>query len=152
MSSSSEATLSWSTLTRAEHDTFVRVLEAQSPKPTPQTWRGLVAALDGRSEEEIKVHAMRYLCALMDSSNAPLTFESIRPHDAPPVGNWTAEDNSLFEQATALMDSRDPERWEKLAQIFPNKNAEDMRTHYQRLLMQVVEADGGAAGTGQPKL
>ncbi|KAB1202677.1 Protein RADIALIS-like 3 [Morella rubra] len=56
---------------------------------------------------------------------------------------WSWEENKLFEQALAVVDEQDPDRWEVVAaMVGGKKSAEDVQKHYVILLedLQVIES------------
>ncbi|KAG6478541.1 hypothetical protein ZIOFF_061984 [Zingiber officinale] len=58
-------------------------------------------------------------------------------------GNWTREENKLFEKALAEFDKDTPDRWEKVAVYIPGKSTTDVERHYRDLLKDVSEIEAG---------
>lgn len=58
-------------------------------------------------------------------------------------GNWTREENKLFEEALAEFDKDTADRWEKVAAYIPGKSATDVERHYRDLLKDVSEIEAG---------
>ncbi|KAI4384912.1 hypothetical protein MLD38_002997 [Melastoma candidum] len=59
------------------------------------------------------------------------------------VPGWSWEDNKKFEVALALVDQRDPRRWETVAAILGGKKSvEEVQEHYVILLqdLEVIES------------
>ncbi|KAG6481533.1 hypothetical protein ZIOFF_058137 [Zingiber officinale] len=59
------------------------------------------------------------------------------------TGNWTREENKLFENALAEFDRDTPDRWEKVASYIPGKTARDVESHYRNLLEDVSKIEAG---------
>ncbi|KAG6515952.1 hypothetical protein ZIOFF_026401 [Zingiber officinale] len=59
------------------------------------------------------------------------------------AGNWTREENKLFENALAEFDRDTPDRWEKVAAYIPGKTARDVESHYRNLLEDVSKIEAG---------
>lgn len=55
---------------------------------------------------------------------------------------WSWEENKSFEQALAVVDERDPDRWKVVAAMVGGKSAEEVEKHYVILLhdLQVIES------------
>ncbi|XP_072983713.1 transcription factor DIVARICATA-like [Typha latifolia] len=70
-------------------------------------------------------------------------------------GNWSREENKLFEDALAHFDKDTDDRWEKVAATIPGKTVGDVMTHYRDLeadVRQIEEAglmpfSGGGSGS-----
>ncbi|XP_072968585.1 transcription factor DIVARICATA-like [Typha angustifolia] len=58
-------------------------------------------------------------------------------------GNWTEEENKVFEDALARFDSGMPERWEKVAAMIPGKTVGDVMSHYRDLENDVNYIEAG---------
>ncbi|KAI0502111.1 hypothetical protein KFK09_017057 [Dendrobium nobile] len=58
-------------------------------------------------------------------------------------GNWTQQENKLFENALAHFDEDMPDRWEKVAEMIPGKTVEDVMSHYQDLEEDVTCIEAG---------
>lgn len=58
-------------------------------------------------------------------------------------GEWTAEENKLFENALAYFDRDSPDRWEKVADMIPGKTVDDVINHYQDLEDDVTHIEAG---------
>nr|QDL88436.1 transcription factor DIVARICATA-like [Cymbidium ensifolium] len=58
-------------------------------------------------------------------------------------GNWTQQENKLFENALAHFDEGVPDRWEKVAEMIPGKTVEDIMSHYQDLEEDVSCIEAG---------
>ncbi|PKA63123.1 Transcription factor DIVARICATA [Apostasia shenzhenica] len=58
-------------------------------------------------------------------------------------GNWTQQENKLFENALAHFDRDTPDRWEKVAEMIPGKTVEDVKSHYQDLEEDVSYIEAG---------
>ncbi|KAG2697807.1 hypothetical protein I3843_07G122700 [Carya illinoinensis] len=66
---------------------------------------------------------------------------------------WSWEENKLFELALAVVDERDPDRWEVVAaMVGGKKSAEDVHKHYVTLLedLQVIESGKLDHKLGEP--
>ncbi|XP_064937315.1 transcription factor DIVARICATA-like isoform X2 [Musa acuminata AAA Group] len=61
------------------------------------------------------------------------------------TGNWTQEENKLFEHAVAKrrFDKDTPDRWEKVAAYIPGKAVRDVVSHYRDSLDYVSEMEAG---------
>lgn len=58
-------------------------------------------------------------------------------------GNWTQQENKLFENALAHFDEDLPDRWEKVAEMVPGKTVDDVMSHYQDLEEDVSCIEAG---------
>ncbi|KAG0466612.1 hypothetical protein HPP92_017562 [Vanilla planifolia] len=57
--------------------------------------------------------------------------------------NWTTQENKLFENALAHYDRDTPDRWAKVAGMFPGKTVEDIISHYHDLEKDVSCIEAG---------
>ncbi|XP_008775058.1 transcription factor DIVARICATA isoform X2 [Phoenix dactylifera] len=58
-------------------------------------------------------------------------------------GNWTQEENKLFEDALAHFDGDTPDRWEMVAAMIPGKSVQDIISHYKDLEEDVSHIEAG---------
>lgn len=58
-------------------------------------------------------------------------------------GNWTQQENKLFENALAHFDRDTPDRWVRVAGLIPGKTVEDVMSHYQDLEEDVSSIEAG---------
>ncbi|XP_020571197.1 transcription factor DIVARICATA-like [Phalaenopsis equestris] len=58
-------------------------------------------------------------------------------------GNWTQQENKLFEKALARFDTDTPERWLMVARMIPGKTVDDVVSHYQDLEEDVSCIEAG---------
>ncbi|KAI0519056.1 hypothetical protein KFK09_006496 [Dendrobium nobile] len=58
-------------------------------------------------------------------------------------GNWTQQENKLFENALAHFDKDTPDRWMRVAGMIPGKTVEDVMSHYQDLEEDVSCIEAG---------
>ncbi|KAG0473651.1 hypothetical protein HPP92_015508 [Vanilla planifolia] len=58
-------------------------------------------------------------------------------------GDWTPQEDKLFENALAHFDEDRPDRWEKVAAMIPGKTAADVETHYHDLEEDVSFIEAG---------
>lgn len=58
-------------------------------------------------------------------------------------GNWTEQENKLFENALAHFDRDTPDRWMRVAGMIPGKTVEDIMSHYQDLEEDVSCIEAG---------
>lgn len=58
-------------------------------------------------------------------------------------GIWTPDENKLFEDALAKVDSNIPDRWEQVAAEIPGKTVDDIISHYQDLEHDVRYIEAG---------
>ncbi|KDP24483.1 hypothetical protein JCGZ_25047 [Jatropha curcas] len=56
---------------------------------------------------------------------------------------WTPEENKRFENALALYDRDDPDRWHKVASVIPGKTVGDIIKHYRELEEDVSDIEAG---------
>ncbi|GMI90660.1 RADIALIS-LIKE SANT/MYB 3, RAD-like 6 [Hibiscus trionum] len=56
---------------------------------------------------------------------------------------WTPKQNKLFEKALAVYDKDTPDRWEKVAAAVGDKSPEEVRRHYEILVMDVNYIESG---------
>ncbi|XP_020600036.1 transcription factor DIVARICATA-like [Phalaenopsis equestris] len=58
-------------------------------------------------------------------------------------GNWTQQENKLFENALAHFDRDTPDRWMRVAGMIPGKTVEDVMSHYHDLEEDVTCIEAG---------
>lgn len=58
-------------------------------------------------------------------------------------GSWTQQENKIFENALAHIDSRTPDRWERVAAMLPGKTVRDVVSHYHDLEEDVNHIEAG---------
>ncbi|CAN6439148.1 unnamed protein product [Victoria cruziana] len=58
-------------------------------------------------------------------------------------GNWTPQQNKLFEQALAIVPEDAPDRWQHIAGFIPGKSLWEVRQHYDELLRDLLEIESG---------
>ncbi|XP_072997541.1 transcription factor DIVARICATA-like [Typha latifolia] len=58
-------------------------------------------------------------------------------------GNWTREENKLFEDALARFEGNTLEKWEKVAAAVPGKSVRDVMCHYRDLEDDVSQIEAG---------
>ncbi|KAG0473444.1 hypothetical protein HPP92_015301 [Vanilla planifolia] len=63
--------------------------------------------------------------------------------DEKKTGNWTEQENKLFENALAHYDRDSPDRWAKVAGMIPGKTVDDIRAHYRDLEEDVSCIEAG---------
>ena len=56
---------------------------------------------------------------------------------------WTPKQNKLFEKALAVHDKDTPDRWQKVAAAVGDKSAEEVRRHYEILVMDLMCIESG---------
>ncbi|XWS21047.1 hypothetical protein CRYUN_Cryun30bG0021700 [Craigia yunnanensis] len=56
---------------------------------------------------------------------------------------WTPKQNNLFEKALAVYDNDTPDRWQKVAAAVGGKSAEEVRRHYEILVMDLMYIESG---------
>ncbi|CAN6439191.1 unnamed protein product [Victoria cruziana] len=59
-------------------------------------------------------------------------------------GNWTPQQNKLFEHALAIVPEDAPDRWQRIASFIPGKSPWDVRQHYEELLHDLSEIESGS--------
>uniref|UniRef100_A0A2P2JGT7 Uncharacterized protein n=1 Tax=Rhizophora mucronata TaxID=61149 RepID=A0A2P2JGT7_RHIMU len=57
--------------------------------------------------------------------------------------SWTPKQNKQFERALALYDRDTPDRWQNVAKAVDGKTAEEVKRHYEILIMDVREIESG---------
>ena len=57
-------------------------------------------------------------------------------------GNWSWEENSIFEDALASF-GESTDRWRKIAQLLPGKTPSAVQKHYQLLMYDVTRIEAG---------
>ncbi|KAJ4761383.1 Duplicated homeodomain-like superfamily protein [Rhynchospora pubera] len=65
------------------------------------------------------------------------------PTTPPGLGNWTREENKLFEKALACFEEDGPERWQRVAEAIPGKTAREVMAHYRDLVADVTQIEAG---------
>lgn len=58
-------------------------------------------------------------------------------------GNWTVEENKMFENGLAVYDKDSPDRWEKIVKLIPGKSLEQVKIHYSYLQQDVSSIEAG---------
>ncbi|ONK76824.1 uncharacterized protein A4U43_C02F210 [Asparagus officinalis] len=58
-------------------------------------------------------------------------------------GSWTQQENKIFENALAHVDSKTPDRWERVAAMIPGKTVRDVVSHYKDLEADVNHIEAG---------
>lgn len=58
-------------------------------------------------------------------------------------GNWTREENKLFENALARVEGNNPDRWQRVAEAIPGKTAWEVMAHYRDLEADVTQIEAG---------
>ncbi|PKU68879.1 transcription factor DIVARICATA-like [Dendrobium catenatum] len=77
-------------------------------------------------------------------SPAPAYFSnSYWMRDEKKCGNWTQQENKLFEKALARFDRDTPERWLMVAKLIPGKTVDDVVSHYRDLEEDVSCIEAG---------
>ncbi|CAN0872531.1 Protein RADIALIS-like 6 [Linum grandiflorum] len=59
--------------------------------------------------------------------------------------SWTAKQNKLFERALAVYDKDTPDRWQNVARAVGGKSAEEVKRHYDRLVLDLMYIESGEA-------
>ncbi|PKA48643.1 Transcription factor DIVARICATA [Apostasia shenzhenica] len=62
-------------------------------------------------------------------------------------GNWTQQENKLFENALAHFDIDTPNRWDKVAEMIPGKTVDEIISHYRDLEDDVGYIEAGLIPT-----
>jgi len=58
-------------------------------------------------------------------------------------GKWTEQENKIFENALAHIDSRTHDRWHRVAEMLPGKTVRDVISHYRDLEDDVNDIEQG---------
>ena len=58
-------------------------------------------------------------------------------------GMWSQQENKIFENALAHIDSKTPDRWAKVAAMLPGKTVRDVMSHYRDLEVDVTHIEAG---------
>ncbi|KAJ3700683.1 hypothetical protein LUZ61_004388 [Rhynchospora tenuis] len=78
------------------------------------------------------------------STRLPVPMPMTGSHiTAPGLGNWTREENKLFEKALACFEEDGPERWQRVAEAIPGKTAREVMAHYRDLVADVTQIEAG---------
>ncbi|KAL6977125.1 hypothetical protein U1Q18_025921 [Sarracenia purpurea var. burkii] len=56
---------------------------------------------------------------------------------------WTRFEDKVFEQALVMFPEEMADRWQKIAERLPGRSPEEVRTHYEVLVQDVLEIDSG---------
>lgn len=59
------------------------------------------------------------------------------------VTTWTRKQNKQFENALALYDKDTADRWENVAKAVAGKSPEEVKRHYEILVMDLREIESG---------
>ncbi|XP_031473646.1 transcription factor DIVARICATA-like [Nymphaea colorata] len=59
------------------------------------------------------------------------------------TGNWTPQQNKLFEHALAVVPEDAPDRWQRIAAFIAGKSPWEVRQHYEELLRDLSEIESG---------
>ena len=56
---------------------------------------------------------------------------------------WSAQEDKFFESCLSSFEEGDPARWEKIAKLMPGRTSVEIRSRYQRLLLDVSRIEAG---------
>lgn len=59
------------------------------------------------------------------------------------TGNWTMEENKVFENGLAVYDIDTAERWENIVEMLPGKSLEQVKKHYSYLQQDIISIEAG---------
>eukprot|EP00591_Stephanopyxis_turris_P008113 CAMPEP_0195527060 /NCGR_PEP_ID=MMETSP0794_2-20130614/28501_1 /TAXON_ID=515487 /ORGANISM="Stephanopyxis turris, Strain CCMP 815" /LENGTH=124 /DNA_ID=CAMNT_0040657883 /DNA_START=175 /DNA_END=546 /DNA_ORIENTATION=+ len=108
------------------HQRFIAALESHGPGLTGKEWTKMAASMGGRSVEEVKLYAYRYMLSLQSTSRERPTMngeqlESSLVAETSPTSysDWSHDECILFETLLARYgserDGGDDLRWERIA-------------------------------------
>lgn len=78
----------------------------------------------------------------MDNSSQWMTNSSSLWMDNS-TSSWSRHEDKMFESGLARYGEETFDRWEKIAELLPQKTAKDVEQHYQILLADVADIDAG---------
>lgn len=55
--------------------------------------------------------------------------------------SWTSTQNKMFERALAFYDKDTPDRWQNVAKAVGNKSAEEVKSHYDILVEDLMNIE-----------
>ncbi|ESQ34851.1 hypothetical protein EUTSA_v10009748mg [Eutrema salsugineum] len=55
--------------------------------------------------------------------------------------SWTSKQNKMFERALAVYDKDTPDRWQNVAKAVGSKSAEEVKSHYDILLEDLMNIE-----------
>eukprot|EP00617_Octactis_speculum_P004727 CAMPEP_0185781590 /NCGR_PEP_ID=MMETSP1174-20130828/102976_1 /TAXON_ID=35687 /ORGANISM="Dictyocha speculum, Strain CCMP1381" /LENGTH=171 /DNA_ID=CAMNT_0028471639 /DNA_START=12 /DNA_END=527 /DNA_ORIENTATION=+ len=120
--------------TSEEHQSFTSSLHKIDGSFEGDEWEKISRTLESRSSKEVMIHAYRYLVALQ----AMVPRDVVHSLSEELTGDlWSLEEELIFEQSIAVFQEDDPKRWEKIASLFPKKNAQEVELRYQNLLFDI---------------
>ena len=146
-----------------EHARFVAALEKYGDGDGGTAWQDVATDVGGRRTlNDVKLHAHKYLQELVASSSAAASSSSA-PGAAASLRSvvgaledhtWTRDEDLRFEAALVAHHSNEShsnaanvgaagDRWEQVAARLPGRTASDVRTRYQKMLVDVARIDAG---------
>ncbi|KAG5186237.1 hypothetical protein JKP88DRAFT_195649 [Tribonema minus] len=120
-----------------EHAAFLEALETYGEGNTGMEWQQITDAIGTRIPQEVMLHAHQYFLRLQSMANGEDGSMAIDD------GNWTFEEETVFENGLSTFDEDDLERWNKIASLLPEKSPEDVRRRYQKLMYDVTRIEAG---------
>ena len=141
-----------------EHARFVAALEKYGDGDGGTEWQDVATDVGGRrTSNEVKLHAHKYLQRLVASasssssstSGAAASLRSVV--DTLENHTWTRDEDLRFEAALVAhsneshsdASSNVGDRWEQVAARLPGRTASDVRTRYQKMLVDVARIEAG---------
>ncbi|CAA0838160.1 Protein RADIALIS-like 6 [Striga hermonthica] len=55
--------------------------------------------------------------------------------------SWTPKQNKQFEEALAMFDKDTPDRWHNIARRISGKSAEEVQSHYELLVREIMQIE-----------
>lgn len=134
------AALAFKPFSSEEHNRFVTALEQVGRRELTGTEWQFMAGAVGRSAGDVKLHAARYLVAVLAVAPREVVKQvSAELED----GSWSAEETAVFEHALVAFPEGDEQRWAKVASLLPGKTAAAVEKRYQLLMMNVTRIELG---------
>ena len=133
-----------------EHARFLEALEKYGDGNTGNEWQYMAEYVGHRTPTEIKLHAHKYFIKLQAATQrrnraVPAAAAAKAPMMSAGLDdrNWTKREDVVFENALATYDETSADRWTAIATLLPGKSADDIRTRYQKLLVDIARIESG---------
>lgn len=124
--------------TEEEHNKFVEAIEKFGGKKSSLEWNSITEHIGTRSLPEVWQHAEKYLVKLQASGSGNIAAAKPKINS----GDWTWEENTLFEDCLASI-GECPDRWRKIARLIPGKSPAAVQKHYQLLVYDISRIEAG---------
>eukprot|EP00292_Cryptomonas_paramecium_P010258 CAMPEP_0113664512 /NCGR_PEP_ID=MMETSP0038_2-20120614/1776_1 /TAXON_ID=2898 /ORGANISM="Cryptomonas paramecium" /LENGTH=259 /DNA_ID=CAMNT_0000579733 /DNA_START=56 /DNA_END=831 /DNA_ORIENTATION=+ /assembly_acc=CAM_ASM_000170 len=131
--------------TKQEHAEFIKALEKYGEGCSGNEWTMISSAIGSKTEEEVKMHARRYLAKLEHERRAPDDLSETKIKNSSSL--WTPQEIQIFETRLAQADPKAPDRWEFIAAELPSKSPQDVKDYYDWLAVLLHSRGAGVVGS-----